>query len=415
MLIAYHSIFQGIPYIVLVIAVLSLTSLIFQKRSSIARSILFSFGFWLAPLFYLTYVVLVHQLSIEIAGAFIVEFVILISYLSLFSRLLTIVSEGKSIDTNLMMRWLKTGLIVIIILASPLLLTGSFGIFSETSRNDYLADSRWYLYSLYASILIQAAMVPVVASILNSQRRWNKLVIFYLVIISTFLLLGGSKGGGILSFIAIFSLVRLQSLREYVRFFRVPLLGMAAVVSLSVFVLGKFLALDPIQMLLLMLSRIFINNDARALAIDLSGSPNWHSVSLFRESFRSYATLLGTSPAYPPLGQYLYMWAFRSNGFVGANTSSTALMILYGSGVEKIIFSIGICMLALGICLFSRIRGQYSIIRLAIGIFLLSSLSQDFLAFQLAVNILMLVAILFLLFSFGRYLLIYCTKPSLVS
>jgi hypothetical protein len=415
MLTAYQSIFQEIPYIVLVIAMISLISLVFQEVSSIARSVLFSFGFWLAPQFYLTYVVLAHQLSMEILLALLVELTIFVCFQMLFSRLLAIVSDSNSIDIDLMIRWLKAGIIIVIILTSPLLFAGNFGIFSDASRNDYLTDSRWSLYSVYASVLTQAAMIPVVASVLNREKRWNKIVIFYLATISTFLLLGGSKGGGILSFIAISSLVRLSSVKEYLKFFRVPFLAVAALLILSVFLLGRFLALDPSQMISLMLARIFLNNDARALAIDFSGSLNWHSVSLFRESFRSYATLIGDAPAYPPLGQYLYMRAFRSNGFVGANTSSTALMILFGNEAEKVIFSLGICVIAFGIYLFARMRGRYSIVRLGVGISLLSLLSQDFLAFQLVVNIMILIAILLIVVRFGRYLLIQCMKPGFTS
>ena len=351
----------------------------------------------------------------NILGALFVELVILISFQILFSRLLSIVSYGNSIDLSLMMKWIKAGLAIVIILACPLLFIGNFGIFSETSRNDYLADSKWYLYSAYASVLTQAAMVPVIAAVLNREKRWNRLIIFYLTTTSILSLLGGSKGGGILSFIAIFSLVRFQSLREYTKFFRAPLIAMAILLSSSIFLLGNFLALNPPEMISLMLARLFLNNDARALAIDFSGSPNWDSVSLFRESFRSYATLLGSPPVYPPLGQYLYAQAFRSDGFVGANTSSTALMILYGSEVEKVIFSVVVCVVAVGICLFARMRGHYSIMRLAIGILLLSLLSQDFLAFQLAINILVLVTVLLAIVHFSRHLIIYCTKPGVTS
>ena len=389
MLTAYLSIIQGIPYIALILAGVVCFSLIFQDCSSIARSILFSFGFWLAPLFYLTYIVLVHRAPLKILAALFVEGIILIIYHALFSSLFSIVSNRELVDHRRLMRWLKFGTAIVVALALPLFFVGNFGIFSDGSRNEYLADSRWFMYSAYASILIQAVMVPIVAAILNYEKRWNKFVVLYLIIVSVLSLLAGSKGGGIMSIFAILSLLKFREAKEYIRLLRFPLIASVTVFISSIYYLGRFLALDPLQMTSLMFVRIFMNNDARALAIDIGGSQN---LSLFRESFRSLATLLGSPPVNPALGQYLYAQAFNTSGFVGANTSSTALLIAYGGPFEKAMFSVLLCTIAIFVYLLTcvRGRGRHSILRLAIGIELLSLLSQDFLAFQLIGNLLVL-------------------------
>ena len=154
MLTAYLIIFQGIPYISLVLVTIASFSLILQKRSSIARSILFSFGFWLAPLFYITYIAIVSRAPLEILSALGIECIILVIYHALFCSLLSIVSNRELLDVHRLKQWLKVGTIVVIGLAlPPLLFAGQFGIFSNGSRNDYLSDSKLFIYSAYASFL----------------------------------------------------------------------------------------------------------------------------------------------------------------------------------------------------------------------------------------------------------------------
>src|ERR1035437_3894369 len=185
MLTAYLSIFQGIRLTSLILVTIACFSLIFQKRSSIARSILFSFGFWLAPLFYISYIAIEHKSSLAIFLALVAECIILLTYHALFSRLLTAVRNRDSVDLPRLKKWLNTGTFSVIALAWPLLFAGRFGIFSTGSRNDYLYDSKFFMYSGYASLLVQAVMVPVIAAILNCEKRWNKYIVFYLVVVST--------------------------------------------------------------------------------------------------------------------------------------------------------------------------------------------------------------------------------------
>lgn len=411
MLTAYQSIFEGIPYITTVLAGIIMLSLIVQKNSCIARSILFSFGFWLAPLFYITYIALGHQTSSEIVAALFVECIILITYYALFSFLLATVSNTESLNIDRLIRWLKFGTAIVIGLHLPLVFSGGFGIFSSGPRNEYLGNSRWYLYCAYASLLTQAIIVPIIAAILNHEKQWNKLVVVYLAIVSSLSILTGSKGGGILSIFAILSLLRFQTTKDYVRLLRFPFMAIIAFLSATIYIVGNFLSLEPSQMISLMFARIYINNDARALAIDLGDPRNG---SLFRESFRSLSTLFGYPPDYPALGQNLYTQAFHTNGFIGANSSATALLIAYGSTVERVLFSFLLCTIAASVYLFARGRNSYSIVKLAIGINVLSMLSQDFLAFQLIGNLLILSTVLLIMGMLGRRLLLVASNHNLI-
>lgn len=412
MMTAYSSIYDGIPYVTAVLMGIALLSLVFQKNSLIARSILHAFGFWLAPLFYLTYIVLLHRISLEILEAFFTECAILGSYYALFSSLLFIVTNKDLLNLHQLMHWLKVGTMIIVAFGLQLVFSGNFGIFSEGSRNQYIADSRWFLYSTYASSIVQTLMIPIVASILNHKRKWDKLVIVYLGIVLVLSVLIGSKGGGVLSIFAILSLLKFPKLADYIKLLWLPFIVIFAGIVSTVYYVGSFLSLDPLQMISLMLARVFLNNDTRALAIDFgSGSQN---ISLFRESFRSVATLFGNPPANPALGQYLYAQAFHTSGYVGGNTSSTALVIAYGGAVEKAVFSLLLCAVAVSICRLARIRGNYSIIRLAIGLELLAYLSQDFLAFQVIVNILLIAAVCAIFAIFVRRLLLAASIPTSV-
>jgi hypothetical protein len=237
-------------------------------------------------------------------------------------------------------------------------------------------------------------MIPIIATIVNHQKRWSSLIVYYLATEAILSLLSGSKGESVLMLTALFSLLQLQSNGEYVKLLRFPLAAVAALVGSTIYYVGRFLRLDPTQMVSIMGSRMFLANDARALAIDYSGHLNQGSTSLFRESFRFFGSLLGLAPVNPPLGQLLYMQAFSTVGMLGANTSATALLIAYGSDFERVLFAACLSSIASLILLLIRRHNKYPIATAAIGIYLLSLLSQDFLAFQVTVNILILTGIL---------------------
>jgi hypothetical protein len=333
----------------------------------------------------------VQRTSAVVLIAACLELFFWVVYQILFSRLFAAVTAISGQQLPRMLIYLRVGTWILVALTVPLYLQPGAGIFSEGSRLEFLAGSRLNLYLVYASSLLQVVMVPLIAGIINVERRWRGAVVFYLVLITAVSVLSASKGGVILTLLAITSLLKFDRATGAFRVLMVPICGAAALCSITVYFVGQFLSLKVSEMLSLMFSRFFLTNDCRALAIDWSGYLGNSSASIFSESFRLYAGLLGNAPKYPPLGQLLYSLQFGTIGLAGANTSSTALLIAYGSDIGKILFTALLAGGTVGIALLADIPGGGNVPRLAIGISLLALLSQDFLAFQLWLNILTLL------------------------
>lgn len=389
---AYETIFYGIPSIVGILAGVGLLSLVFQKHAILARSIVFSLQFWIAPLFYFSYMAIVNRLFALVVIAGCLELIFMAIYLVLFNKLFSAVTIVSPTFHSRMLSYLTVGTWLLIGISVYTFIQPGAGIFSQGSRIEYLAGSRLTLYLVYASVMVQAAMIPVVAAITNNEKRWNRQVVVYLVLISINSVLGGSKGGVLLAMLAIASLLKFEHAREYIRVLWGPLCGTAALFSITVYVVGRFLLLEPSQMVSIMFNRLFLANDARSLAIDWSRYLASTGTSLFSESFRNLATLIGVAPKYPPIGQFLYSLQFGTVGLAGGNSSTTALLIAYGSDLEKILFTVLLAAAALAIGLLAELPGRTDVVRLAIGISLLALLSQDFLAFQLCVNTFVLLS-----------------------
>lgn len=390
---AYQAIFDGIPYVSCILAGIAVLSLALQKRAIIARSIAFSFQFWIAPLFYLTYMAIAQRASAVVAVAFCLELLFLAIYQILFRRLFAAVSAVSPQQLPKMLYYLKAGTWLIAILVVPLYFQSGAGIFSSGSRNDFLEGSRLSMYLIYASMLVQYALTPIVAAVINVEKRWSAPVILYLALISALSVIAGSKGGVLLIMAAIASLLKFERTRDAVRLLLVPVCAAAVLFAGTVFVVGKFLSLKPWQMVSLMFARLFLTNDCRALSIDWSRYLGHDAASLFGESFRLYATLIGNPPQFPPLGALLYTIQFGTAGMQGANTSSTALLIAYGGDIEKICFVLLLAGVAFVTGFLADTPGRNRLPRLAIGIGLVSLLSQDFLAFQISINILVLLCL----------------------
>jgi hypothetical protein len=411
---AYQTIFYSMPYISYILAGVALLSLILQKQAILARSIAFSLQFWIAPLFYFTYMAIVQRTAAVVVIAVCLELLFLAIYQVLFRRLfaaVVIVSEQR---LSKMLVYLKGGTWIVIAMAVFIFCQGGAGIFSKGSKSDIVVGSRLNLYIIYASSLVQVAMIPVIAAIINTEKRWRGSVLFYLIVISILSVLSGSKGGILLTLLAITSLLKFECVRDFIRVLWAPLGCVVVLFSVTVYVVGQFLSLEPSAMISLMFSRIFLTDDCRALAIDWSGLLGYHSTSIFRESFRLYANLIGNPPAFPPLGNYLYALQFGLEGIDGANTSSTALLIAYGSDIGKILFVVLLAGVALGTGILADIPGRGHVLRLAVGINLLSLLSQDFLAFQLTTNILVILLVAVLIKTmFTKILRLASTRESM--
>ena len=338
---------------------------------------------------------------------------ILFIYLRSFSVLLSITSDPDKFNIHRLKYWVKVAMFLEVAILLPLIHAG-MGLFSSDNlKNEFLLDSRLNMYLTFTQATIQIAMIPIVAVIINLRRKWDKQVVLYILLTSTISLVAGSKGGGLLTILAILSLVKVGSNAAYIKLLRLPIIFLTALFSSIVYFVGGFFHIDPYYMISLMFSRLFLGNDARALAIDYSSQTNEYSISLFRESFRFLSSILGLPPVNPTLGKLLFVLKFSSAAVIdtAANSSSTALLIAYGDDYEKLLFSIVLCFLAIMIFMIIRMRNKYSIVTAAIGIALLSTLSQDILAFQITMNIVVAACVVIFLFVFVRYALVGASHP----
>ena len=396
---AYTSIFELSNYVLATLASVLLISIAVFRSSTVARSILISPGMWLAPIFYLVYLVASQKKLPEIFASLVFEVTVLYFWLLLVSRLIICTNTRGRIELPTLTKWLKIGVGIQIIIAMYLVLQDGMGLFSEGSRIEYLADSRVNLYLTYASGLTVAVQIPIAAAIISYREKWDAWALVYVVLTMVLSIISGSKGAGLLVIIALISYVRLLSFKKYLKLMVIPIIFGMAFLQMTVFYVGKFLQIEQHQMLELVYSRIFLINDGRALAIDFENQISRGNVSLFQESFRAIASALGNAPINMPLGQLLYSEAFATEGLLGANTSASALLIAYGDATEKTVFFILLLLFILAIYWVACLKGKYLIVRLGIGSLLLNLLTQDFLAFQVTTNLLLLIAFATCLFK----------------
>lgn len=411
---AYLTIFEGWPYALVILASLAIMSAVVFKSSFIFRSMLISSGTWLAPIFYLLYVAITKRISPEVCAAFLVEMLFLAAYLMLLSKLLSCIGAMTRSELEPYIRWFKVGIYVQLPITVFLLAQEGFGIFSEGSRLEYIEYSRLNAYLTYAVILIGEVSMPIAAAIVSKSGRWDGWVLVYIVLAMTISVLSGSKGGALMQVVGLLCFIKLRKPAQYFKLLRVPVVLGIAFLGLTIVYVGQFLLLDPGTMISLMFSRVFLANDARALAIDFAGLFNNGSYALFREAFRSLASILGNSPVNLPLGQLLYAEAFDTIGLIGANASSTALLIAYGGAVEKFLFMIVLLMMLAVLVAAARTPGLLLFPRLAVGLALVILLSQDFLAFQVCANITAAAIVVLFLLRIIRSTIVFASKRSLI-
>jgi len=398
MITAYQSIFIGIPYVIFLMVIIGLLDFFFSRERILVRSMIFAPTAWIIAPFYIFYMLHVQSMFPKLIIAGFLELCFFVVYLLLFKKLYLTVSQVGYSSLEAMLSRLKWGTLLLVCINAPIHIQDGVGIFADGSRIDFIVGSRVNLYLVYASILLQIVMVPIIASIINLQKRWSKPVLLYLVLMSLFSILAGSRGLPVLALMSIVGLLKFEHMKEYIRLLRIPICASLLLVILIIYFVGSFLSLNPSEMFSLMFTRFFITNDARALAIDWSHYLANLEASLFREAFRSFLA----PPQYPPLGQLLYSLQFGTTGLIGANASATALFIAYGTEIEKLFFVILLLWLLIMIYLSSVNIKYNNILVLTIGVSFVRRLTQDFLAFQVFMNLLILLAVLFCLFRFIR-------------
>jgi hypothetical protein len=185
----------------------------------------------------------------------------------------------------------------------------------------------------------------------------------------------------------------------------VPIL---AALWLSATVVSGFFGISKLEFAELAASRFFLNNDARALALETGGGPD-RMYELPAASFRGVSNKLGLSSVDPPLGQLLYEQEFELADGSGANSSVIALIHYYSprsySVLPAVLAGILATVIFAGVVLLRRVfkcRQRKLALTLS-GMLLVQTLSQDFLAFQVLLPLFVAFSILLLLTDWRGY------------
>jgi hypothetical protein len=364
-----------------------------------------------AAFYVVSFIPKTHPNSLDLASALIFEFVFLIVF---YKVLALVFLEMSKVDEDDAVKVLKWAMLLHLLTVLPNIGAAGFGIFSQGSRIDYLFDNRFAKYLTYGGIIISIIEATFLARLLSIQGKISSISIFVFSLNFTLSVLSGSKGAVFLWIAALLSLIDYRSFRFDI--FRILILSAVGLASLyfSALIVANFSNLDLAEFFDLAISRFFLYNDARALALDLR--PIYYVDSaLFSESFRSLAGLFGAAPQNEPLGILLYRQAFFTDGVSGANASLMALVVYYtapGYSILPILIATSGLFLVFYVSKKSLIFFQDAKSRLIVITFWTGAImnySQDFLAFQVFVIItLALIIFLFIIrpkssFSSGSY------------
>lgn len=344
--------------------------------------------------------------SVDLIAGILFEAIVLLLF---FWQLLKIKKDLILVRECDVTRVLKILLILQLLVSLQNITTAGFGLFSEESRIAYLEHSSLAKYYAYAGVLISAVQAVLLASLVTARRYLG--VLGWIVICANFVLsvMSGSKGGVFLWMLSIAALVDYRRAGIKTHKIIVAMLIGTGLLIVSSFAIADSIGLELGEFIDLVVNRFFLNNDARALSLDLrsSASSNFNFLS---EAFRSLSNLIGFSPRNEPLGVLLYRERFNTANGDGANASFMALAAYY--------FPIGYALLPamlgmLGAVLFAWVartttnRFNKPVPRLSVAAIWLATFviySQDFLAFQVLMPLAVL-AVVAIWISQRRY---YC-------
>lgn len=360
------------------------------RRSHVFRSVLYAFGPSFACAFY--FVGLSHGGKVsrtDLLAGLLFETVVLFAYLTLFCRALDLVRcahrspEAQSVD-----RWLLFTLMAQLAVGAPTVLTEGFGIFSDGSRIEYLQGNALLKYATYAIVLLGAVQAGLLAYRMSAGRGvgWIGATVVVFGLASS--LLSGSKGGVFLWFASVVALLSWNRVRGRRWLVLTGGCVLTAAFAATASIAGDALGLTTFEFSELAFARFFLNNDARALAVDFGGA----AVPLreiFASSFRGVSATLGVAPADPPLGPLLNDLQFGITTGEGPNASLMALITYYsprGYAIfGAVMASLGVWVLwSAAMLALRRLRRPHTRLAvLLVGAQLIVSMSQDFLAFPL--------------------------------
>ena len=352
------------------------------------RSLLFNYG----PAFACAFFVVGNFYSGEVSGfdllaGFLFEFSVLIASAKFFCDALKRVASGYDGASE---HWLRWSLVLQLLAAAPLVAIDGAGIFSDGSRIAYFHDSSIARYLAYAGVLTAYVQAGLLAQRLSAGRSPG--ATGYAVVVAAFVTstLSGSKGGVFLWLIATLALVDYRHIRIRWAPVLVALIAATAALWVTASVISETLGISELEFANMAVARFYLNNDARALAIDLGGQAAPFS-DLVAASFRGLANLLGNPSNDPPLGLLLNERQTGLDTGNGPNASLIALIAYYSIRGYALLPALVSCV---GVaCVYAAVTGFRRIVRCKlskmaaslIGIVLVQLLSQDFLAFPLGV------------------------------
>lgn len=329
----------------------------------------------------------------DLIAGLLFEVVVLALFLSLLVKLvrdIRFISERDAIGV------LKWSIFLQLAVVYPNMNLAGFGLFSEGTRIAYLSSSWFAKYYTYAGFIISAIQATFLASLV-SVRGYLGLCGWSIVAANLVLsVVAGSKGGVFLWLLSAASLIDYKRARipNYKILFAI-FIGLGTV-WMSSFIISRFLNIQLVDFFEIVFSRFFLNNDARALALELRTSQT-AEFSFFSEGFRSLGTLLGLPARNDPLGVVLFEEGLSITNGGGANSSFMALSTYYfPAGYALLPALLGIIG-AISLKAINQLTSKLFFsptnraIATSMWITLLLCYSQDFLSFQIMAPIVILV------------------------
>jgi hypothetical protein len=371
-------------------AIACLASFIVGNWRQAPRMIAFSYGPAFACAFFLIGFFYGGSVSsLDLASGFLFEFAVLIAYAKFFKEALR---QSNRIELPSVEYAMKASLMLQLLIAIPLATSEGFGIFSDGSRIAYLDDgasAKFLTYAVVPLAAVQAGLIARRVSLVRSPGMTGYAVMVLAFILST---LSGSKGAVFLWLVSIAAMIDYRGLRIRWVPISVGLMGLTTALSTTVILGAEALGISEAEFAELAAARFFLNNDARAFALDFGGAVGSHA-ELLAASFRALSTRLGHPPTDPPLGLVLYEHYFGVSTGNGPNASLIALITYYAPRgyalLSALIACVAVAVVYLAVYAFQRfIHGAIQKMSVAlIGTILIQQFSQDFLAFPLLVTV----------------------------
>jgi hypothetical protein len=333
--------------------------------------------------------------KLDLISAIVFELSVLTIFIILLQKIrkdISAIHESSAINA------LKALVTVHIISVIPNIMVQGYGIFSDFNKLDYLNTNVISKYLTYLTILFNTLEAIFLSIVITYKGKLN--IISWIVVLVNFIIsvASGSKGVFFLWILMVLALIDYRKINLKYANIILYITSLVILLIISFITISEFIGIEIESLLELVLNRIFLTNDARALAFDMRKPPEYDYIFLV-ESFRSVSSLLGMSPKNDPLGILLYDQGLNIGGGIGANASYIALATYYSTEgyvlVPSLIGIAGLILIFIVDHLF-RFVMKDSIERVIVSGCMSSVVlmySQDFLGFQLILPLTILIFI----------------------